>query len=128
MCETWELLPLCETWELLRVEPFMWTFVWNQGNLNLHAEPGNLFRMEPLCGTWGDLVQGFRLLPKPSTNFIGKNPSLSSCWGKFSLLLPVLQLLEHSVHSDHSSNLQSTGHPCALHTISSALQFCLHFG
>ena len=35
------------------------------------------------------------------------------------VLFPVLQVLEHSLQSDHSSNLQSTGQPWALQTISS---------
>lgn len=39
-----------------------------------------------------------------------------------AVLFPVLQLLEQSLQSVHSSNLQSTGQPCALHTISSSAE------
>ena len=67
---------LCGTWNPLSVEPWgTWTFMWTW----------NLLRVKPLCRTLGNLVPGFRPLPKPPRGFIGRTPSFSSCWGKNTL-------------------------------------------
>ena len=59
------------------------------GNLNFMwklcgpwiGEP-ELLRLEPLCGTLGNLVPGFGRLPQTTAKLYWKNPKLSSCWGK----------------------------------------------
>ena len=80
---TWEPF-ICGIWELIRVEPF----IWNVGKPEPLCGTEEHLRVEPACGTLGNLVPGFERLPQTTPKLYWKNPKLFKLLGKKKLRSP----------------------------------------
>ena len=78
-CGTWDLRGTSEVWNLGEPELYV-EALWTPELLNL-GEP-ELLRLEPLCGTLGNLVPGFGRLPQTTPKLYWKHPKLFKLLGK----------------------------------------------
>ena len=78
-CGTWNLHGTSEVWNLGELELYV-EALWALEPLNI-GEP-ELLRLEPLCGTLGNLVPGLGRLPQTTPKLYWKNPKLFKLLGK----------------------------------------------